>query len=288
MLPLSLGTFPLCCMTLVQVPLCTWANCLLISLQAINVGRKKNQKLPFPFLIFGLLESQKPLQEPNEYLSATLQPYIFRYKENDVGNEGEQETGVATDQPLVAIDQQLGAGPSSSSTFQSFFKAKLPSRRSRCSMIKSLTRPLYNCSNWKSSYTMPLSCSSEALPLVKMFQQDLLLQQCHQRNHQKPLLQQHPSQLLRHQRKKKAIISFISFIFYVFSFRFYLLEQCLFSLFIFFFSFQSLYQKRGEIFSFSGKIFAYFYNYCVCLFLEFSLFQVHMCFAKKDTKRGDC
>ena len=35
-------------------------------------GQNKNQKLLFPSLIFGLLDSQKPLQEPNEYLSATL------------------------------------------------------------------------------------------------------------------------------------------------------------------------------------------------------------------------
>ena len=31
-------------------------------------GANMSQKLPFPSLIFGLLESQKPLQEPNELL----------------------------------------------------------------------------------------------------------------------------------------------------------------------------------------------------------------------------
>ena len=48
-----------------------------------------NKKLPFPALIFGLLESQKPLQEPSEFLSAFVQPYVFRLKEKGVVSEGE-------------------------------------------------------------------------------------------------------------------------------------------------------------------------------------------------------
>ena len=53
----------------------------------------------------------------------------------------------------------------------------VPSRRNRCSRIRSLTKPLYICSNWKSSYTAPLLCSSAAPFLLKMFQQVHLLQQ---------------------------------------------------------------------------------------------------------------
>ena len=37
-------------------------------------------KLPFPVLIFGLFEIQKPLQEPSEFLSALVQLYVFRIK----------------------------------------------------------------------------------------------------------------------------------------------------------------------------------------------------------------
>ena len=39
--------------------------------------------------------------------------------------EGEHEAGVATEKPSVAIDQQPGAG-SSSSVVQSFFRIELP------------------------------------------------------------------------------------------------------------------------------------------------------------------
>ena len=55
-------------------------------------GQNKNQKLLFPSLIFGLLEIQKPLQEPNEYLSSTLQPYVFIFKVKDAGIEGKHDT----------------------------------------------------------------------------------------------------------------------------------------------------------------------------------------------------
>ena len=41
-------------------------------------------------LIFGLLESQKLLQESNEFLSAFVRPYVFRMKEKGVVIEGEQ------------------------------------------------------------------------------------------------------------------------------------------------------------------------------------------------------
>ena len=46
-------------------------------------------KLPFPALIFGLLEGQKPLQETNEFLSAPVQPYVFKIKEKGVSIEGD-------------------------------------------------------------------------------------------------------------------------------------------------------------------------------------------------------
>ena len=59
-----------------------------------------NQKLPFPTLIFGLLESQKSLQEPNEFLSAFVQPYVFRLKEKGVVTEGKQESAVVTEADL--------------------------------------------------------------------------------------------------------------------------------------------------------------------------------------------
>ena len=52
-------------------------------------GMNMSQKLPFPDLIFGLLESQKPLQKPNKFLSAFMQPYVFRMKEKGVVIEGE-------------------------------------------------------------------------------------------------------------------------------------------------------------------------------------------------------
>ena len=37
-------------------------------------GRKKNQKLQFPSLIFGLLYGQKPMMKSNEYLTTPMQP----------------------------------------------------------------------------------------------------------------------------------------------------------------------------------------------------------------------
>ena len=64
-----------------------------------------SQKLPFPSLIFRHLESEKPLQEPNEFLSALILPYVFRLKEKSVGVEGEPPCGVATE-PSVVIDTQ--------------------------------------------------------------------------------------------------------------------------------------------------------------------------------------
>ena len=84
-----------------------------------------NQKLPFPSLIFGFLKSQKPLQEPNEYLSAMLQPYVFRFKEKVVVIEGEQDSAIAIEKPSIAIEEEPGACPSSFVVVQSFFKAVL-------------------------------------------------------------------------------------------------------------------------------------------------------------------
>ena len=66
-------------------------------------GANMSHKLPFPSLIFGLLESQKPLQKPNEFLSAHVQPYILRLKEKSVGVVGKPSGGVAT-KPSVTID----------------------------------------------------------------------------------------------------------------------------------------------------------------------------------------
>ena len=40
-------------------------------------GANMSKKLPFPSLSFGLLEGQKLLQEPNEFLSTLVQPYIL-------------------------------------------------------------------------------------------------------------------------------------------------------------------------------------------------------------------
>ena len=44
-------------------------------------GNNMSYKLPFLALIFRFLEGQKPLQEPNEFLSTSVQPYVFRVKE---------------------------------------------------------------------------------------------------------------------------------------------------------------------------------------------------------------
>ena len=85
-------------------------------------GNNISQKLPFPALIFGLIEGQKPLQEPNKFLSTPIQPYAFRVKEKGVIFKGEQDAGVATEQPSVAIKTQSRG---SSSTVQSFFRSKL-------------------------------------------------------------------------------------------------------------------------------------------------------------------
>ena len=59
--------------------------------------------MSFPSLIFGLLESQKPFQEPNEFLSTPVLPYVFRLKEKSVGVEGELSGGFAIE-PYVAIE----------------------------------------------------------------------------------------------------------------------------------------------------------------------------------------
>ena len=72
--------------------------------------------------VFGLLERQKPLHEPNEFLSTFVQPYVFRLKEKNVVTEGEQESVVATKKPSVATEAQPGA--SSSTVVQSFFRAE--------------------------------------------------------------------------------------------------------------------------------------------------------------------
>ena len=83
-------------------------------------GNNMSHKLPFPALIFGLLESQKLLQEPNEFLSAPVQPYVFRIKEKGVSSEGEQSADVTTE-PSVATEI-LGT---TTSAISSFFKAEL-------------------------------------------------------------------------------------------------------------------------------------------------------------------
>ena len=80
-----------------------------------------SHKLPFLALIFGLLECPKPLQEPNEFLSTPVLPYVFRIKENGVSTEGKPSTGVATE-PFVATETPIR---NTSSAMSSFFGAKL-------------------------------------------------------------------------------------------------------------------------------------------------------------------
>ena len=53
-------------------------------------GMKKNKKLSFPYLIFGLFYGQKPIIESNEYL--TMQPIQFKIKKDDLV-EGEEGKG---------------------------------------------------------------------------------------------------------------------------------------------------------------------------------------------------
>ena len=65
-------------------------------------GMNINQKLPFLALIFELLESQKSLEEPNEFLSTFIQPYVFRFKEKGVVTKGDQDSAVITWKPSVA------------------------------------------------------------------------------------------------------------------------------------------------------------------------------------------
>ena len=48
-----------------------------------------SHKLPLPALIFELLEGQKPLQEPNEFLSTPIQPYVLRLKDKGVITKSE-------------------------------------------------------------------------------------------------------------------------------------------------------------------------------------------------------
>ena len=69
-------------------------------------GNNISHKLPFPTLIFGLMEGQKPLQEPYEFLSALMQQYIFKLKEKGVVSKGEQDARVATKQPYLAKETQ--------------------------------------------------------------------------------------------------------------------------------------------------------------------------------------
>ena len=59
-------------------------------------GNNMRHKLPFPALIFGLLEGQIPLQEPNQFLSGLVQPYVFKLKEK----------GAVTERELLLVLQQ--------------------------------------------------------------------------------------------------------------------------------------------------------------------------------------
>ena len=90
-------------------------------------GANMSQKFPFPSLIFGLLEGQKPLQEPNEFLSAPVQLYIFWMKKKSVGVEGEPSGSVATE-PSIATETQT-AQPSS--PVISFFRSELQAIREK-------------------------------------------------------------------------------------------------------------------------------------------------------------
>ena len=77
--------------------------------------------MSFPSLIFGLLESQKPLQKPNEFLSAPILPYVFRLKEKSAGVEGELSGGVATE--LSTATNSQSAQPYF--VVNSFFRSEL-------------------------------------------------------------------------------------------------------------------------------------------------------------------
>ena len=63
-------------------------------------------------ILFGLLQSQKPLQEPNEYLSTTLQHYHFRFKGKDAIKRKQEDFAVAPDPGTgYSLSQAFLAGP---------------------------------------------------------------------------------------------------------------------------------------------------------------------------------
>ena len=78
-----------------------------------------SQKLPFPSLIFGLLEGEKPLQELNEFLSAPVQPYVFRMKEKSANVKRERSRDVAIGSPVATKTQKEQSSTVGTSCFSS-------------------------------------------------------------------------------------------------------------------------------------------------------------------------
>ena len=149
-------------------------------------GKNINQKLSFPSLIFGLLESQKPLQEPNEYLSALLQPYVLRFKEKAI--ESYCDWGATR---LCCCRRELLCCNRRTTSCKLLLFCYCPLlllsshslrlswgqlRKSRCSRTKSLIRPLLSCNKlrsyctvhwWFSSIAPPGSSIATELPTAK-------------------------------------------------------------------------------------------------------------------------
>ena len=64
-------------------------------------GKRRNQKLPFPTLIYGILLSQKELREGNEYLIPLMKTVSYKMKEK-VKSQGEGDDEVVPEPTIVA------------------------------------------------------------------------------------------------------------------------------------------------------------------------------------------
>ena len=92
----------------------------LIMLKRMSPSKASNPHIPTLAATVGTL-AQTPATEPNEFLSALVQPYVFRIKEKGVSSEGDPSASVAI-KLSVATETQIR---NTSSAVSSLFRLEL-------------------------------------------------------------------------------------------------------------------------------------------------------------------
>ena len=167
---------------------------------------------------------------------------------------------------------------------QSFFRAKLRAiKEKQVQYDQKFDKTTAQLQQLEELLYYAIVMLKRGFPLLKMFQQAPLLQQSHQKMHQKLLLQQLQSQSILHLRKEKAIISFLFLYFFFFQVKVLFVG----TMFIFFSSPLALCVKKEEKYLACMDKYLYILIFIVFIYFQNFFFSGTHVFCQKDAKERE-